>query len=93
MQLKIDNIVQPLATKEVGLDMVNHPPHYQLPNGLETKEILKQLLTPEEYRGWCKGNALKYQFRTGKKDPTKESEDYRKAGFFLKELSNGGEAF
>lgn len=33
------------------------------------------------------GNALKYQFRAGKKDPAKESEDYCKAQWFLNELN------
>lgn len=78
-------------TEEV--DMVNHPPHYKLANGMESIDVIRAVLTPEEYKGWCKGNALKYQFRAGKKDPAKESEDYRKAEFFLKELSNGDEVF
>ena len=76
-----------ISKTEITEDMVNHPSHYKLANGMETKEILKQLLTPEEYRGWCKGNALKYQFRAGKKDPAKESEDYCKAQWFLNELN------
>lgn len=67
-------------------DMVNHPKHYRLNNGLESIDVIKAALTPEEYRGWCKGNALKYQFRARKKDPDKLTEDYEKAMFFLKEL-------
>ena len=72
-------------TEEV--DMVNHPPHYKLSNGMESIDVIRAVLSTEEYKGWCKGNALKYQFRAGKKDPAKESEDYRKAEFYLKELS------
>lgn len=76
-------------------DMVNHPPHYKLANGMESKDIVQLVLTPEEYKGWCKGNALKYQFRAGKKDPNKTEEDYKKAIWFLKEMigilsENGG---
>lgn len=76
-------------------DMVNNPPHYKLANGMESKEVLRAHLTPEEYIGWCKGNALKYQFRAGKKDPNKTEEDYKKAIWFLKEMigilsENGG---
>lgn len=67
-------------------DMVNHPSHYKLANGLESKDIVRATLTPEEYKGWCKGNALKYQFRAGKKDPSKIKEDYQKAVWFLNEL-------
>ena len=72
-------------TEEV--DMVNHPPHYKLSNGMESIDVIRAVLTPEEYRGWCKGNALKYQFRAGKKDPMKEKEDYCKAQWFLNELN------
>lgn len=68
------------------IDMINNPPHYQLANGMQTIDIVKALLTYEEYIGWCKGSALKYQFRAGKKDQSKEAEDYGKAGFFLKEI-------
>lgn len=75
-------------------DMVNHPKHYMLANGLESKDVVRAILT-EEYIGWCKGNALKYQFRAGKKDPNKTEEDYKKAIWFLKEMigilsENGG---
>ncbi len=72
-------------TEEV--DMVNHPPHYKLSNGMESIDVIRAVLTPEEYRGWCKGNSLKYQFRAGKKDPMKEKEDYCKAQWFLNELN------
>lgn len=68
------------------IDMVNHPPHYQLNNGIESIDVIRGCLTEEEYKGWCKGNALKYQFRAGKKDPSKTIEDYKKAMFFLNEL-------
>lgn len=69
-------------------DMVNHPKHYKLANGMESKDVVQLVLTPEEYKGWCKGNALKYQFRAGKKDPAKIKEDYEKAVWFLTELIN-----
>lgn len=66
--------------------MVNKPPHYMLANGMESIEVIRATLTNEEYLGWCKGNALKYQFRAGKKNPDKTKEDYRKASFYLKEI-------
>lgn len=43
-------------------DLVNSPSHYQL-DGMEVIDIIKALLTPEEYRGFLKGNDLKYIFR------------------------------
>ena len=43
-------------------DLVNSPSHYQL-DGMEAIDIIKAILTPEEYRGYLKGNALKYIIR------------------------------
>ena len=74
-----------LYTKPKG-DMVNHPSHYKLKDGLETIDVIKATLTEEEFIGFCKGNALKYQFRAGKKDQAKTAEDYEKAMFYLKEI-------
>lgn len=44
-------------------DMVNNPPHYQLGNGMEAIEMIEALLTEEEFRGYLKGNDLKYMIR------------------------------
>ena len=48
-------------------DMVNHPPHYTV-GGIETIDYIKAKLTPEEFRGYLKGNILKYGSRVGHKD-------------------------
>lgn len=45
-----------------NVDMVNSPSHYRL-DGLEVIDIIKAALTPEEFRGYLKGNDLKYIFR------------------------------
>ncbi len=42
--------------------------HYELWNDLEAIDVIKAMLTPEEYNGFLKGNILKYQLRLGKKD-------------------------
>lgn len=45
-------------------DLVNEPPHYKLGLGeYEVIDIIKAALTPEEFRGYLKGNDLKYIFR------------------------------
>lgn len=59
----------------ITVDQVNHPPHYQLP-GMEVIEITKHL-------NFCRGNAVKYTVRAGKKDPAKEIEDLKKAIWYL----------
>ena len=61
-------------------DMVNSPSHYQL-NGMEAIDIIKAALTPEEYRGYLKGNTLKYILREPFKDNRKQ--DVNKAQWHL----------
>ena len=44
-------------------DLVNNPPHYN--NGdIECLDAIEAMLTPEEFRGYCKGNAMKYIWRS-----------------------------
>ena len=61
-------------------DMVNSPSHYQL-DGMEAIDIIKAALTPEEYRGYLKGNALKYMLREPFKGNSKQ--DVAKAQWHL----------
>lgn len=53
----------PLETR----DMVNNPSHYQLLPGVEAIDIIKATLTPEQWKGYCLGNMLKYRLRAGDK--------------------------
>jgi len=53
--------------EEPKADMVNHPPHYKV-GGIEVIDFIKAKLTPEEFRGYLKGNVLKYTSRAGHKD-------------------------
>ena len=48
------------------IDMVNSPPHYKLTGlDIESVDVIRAVLTAEEFRGWCKGNAIKYLMRLG----------------------------
>lgn len=49
-------------------DVVNNPNHYKLFGTTEVIDLIKELLTEEEFRGYLKGNVLKYRLRAGKKD-------------------------
>jgi hypothetical protein len=60
-------------------DNVNQPAHYMF-GGIETIDFIRSKLTPEEFRGYCKGNALKYVTRELHKNG---DEDLRKAGVYL----------
>lgn len=51
------------------------PDYYKMVvNGTEADgfDIMQAVMTEEEYRGFLKGNILKYALRSDKKDPTKE---------------------
>ena len=68
-------------------DEVNHPAHYT-DGGIETIDFIEAKLSPEEFRGYCLGNALKYLSRTGKKgDPII---DLQKAQWYLARIAKEG---
>lgn len=60
-------------------DNVNSPDHYTA-GGIETIDIIKAKLTPEEFAGYCKGNVIKYVTRANLKGGL---EDLKKAGVYL----------
>lgn len=59
-------------------DPIN-PPHYRA-GGVECIDYLKAKMTPEQFEGFCLGNALKYLSRLGKKDDSKQ--DAAKAAWY-----------
>jgi hypothetical protein len=66
-------------------DMVNSPPHYTT-SGIECIDAIRAALTPEEFRGFCKGNALKYTWREKHKGG---DQDLAKAAWYLNKLKEG----
>lgn len=44
-------------------DNVDSPEHYQSKSGIEAIDAIQAALTPEEFRGFCKGNIIKYAWR------------------------------
>jgi hypothetical protein len=55
------------AALAMKADMVNSPPHYKT-GGIEAIDYIQAKLSPEEFAGYCRGNALKYISRAGHKD-------------------------
>ncbi len=47
---------------EVSRNIMEKPAHYTV-GGIETIDALRAALTEEEFRGFCKGNILKYVWR------------------------------
>jgi hypothetical protein len=64
-------------------DAVDHPDHYNA-GGIECIEGIRAALTPEEFRGFCKGNALKYVWREAHKGG---NQDLEKAQWYLNLLT------
>ena len=79
------NSATPQDWDAVRPDMVNSPPHYTK-GGIETIDFIKAKLSPEEYRGYLRGNLLKYASRLGDKD----SDDAGKAAWYADRLSKCG---
>ena len=60
---------------------VLHPKHYEIFPGVEAIEVIAASMTKEEFRGYCKGNMLKYRLRAGNKDALEQ--DIAKANTYL----------
>lgn len=67
-------------------DLVNHPKHYQLANGLEAIELMELTSTAPEFVGLLRNTALKYIIRAGHKDPSKYVQDLDKAKWYITKL-------
>lgn len=55
--------------------------------GIETLDIIKAKLTPEQYKGWLLGNIIKYACRANWKDQA--DRDIEKIDFYGAELFRG----
>lgn len=64
-------------------DNVNHPTHYTDGGSIECIEAIEASLTPEEYRGYLKGNIQKYVWRERLKGGT---ESLKKAQWYIDRL-------
>ena len=66
-----------------GEDVINRPIHYNTGN-IECIEAIKASMSPEEFKGYLKGNALKYLWRYSYKGKPKQ--DLEKAKWYLERL-------
>jgi hypothetical protein len=66
-------------TLDLQTDLVRHPKHYTShPSGIEAIEVTRHM-------NFNLGNAMKYLWRAGLKDPSKTIEDLRKAEFYIQD--------
>lgn len=67
-------------------DLVNKPRHYQLvlPDGrpIEVIDFIQAVLGDEGTVAYCRGAAIKYLGRAGKKAGNEEAQDLRKAAWY-----------
>jgi len=67
-------VAERLAAQAANAETVNHPAHYQFPNGVETIDLAEQL-------NFNRGNAVKYLCRAGRKT-AEELDDLHKARWY-----------
>lgn len=60
-------------------DPVNHPAHYQ--GKVECIDAIESALGPDGFAAYCRGNAIKYAYRAGRKGPA--AQDMAKAQWYL----------
>ena len=79
-------VKQDLAT-EIDNNKAKNPnsKYYELWKNFEAIDVIKLALTDEEYKGFLKGNILKYQLRLGKKDDV--SKEIEKIKDYQRELN------
>lgn len=63
-------------------DPVNHPAHYTQ-GGIECIDALKAALGVDGFKSYCRGNIIKYLWRTDHKNKV---EDLKKAQWYLSRL-------
>ena len=63
-------------------DMVNSPPHYNT-GKVECIVAIEESMTPDAFKGYLKGNVLKYMWRYEYKNGT---QDLEKAQWYLNRL-------
>lgn len=71
----------PPCPRAPATDPVHAPSHYT-DGGIETIDYLRAKLSREAFIGFCRGNALKYLSRAGKKGSA--AEDYAKAAVYCR---------
>jgi len=64
----------PITMEEPKAETVNSPAHYTV-GGIETIDYIQAKLTPDEFRGYLKGNVIKYTSRAQYKEYPEEDID------------------
>lgn len=86
MRTDSDDLLNKTQGQSTGLtqlsDPVNHPAHYTQ-GGIECIDALRAALGKEGFKFYCRGNIMKYLWRTEHKN---KLEDLKKAQWYLSRL-------
>ena len=78
-----ESINKTMLTVEKAINNYAINPNHYKTGGIEVFDFMKAKLTPEEIKGFCKGNIIKYITRANHKNGT---EDLQKAQWYLDKL-------
>jgi len=70
------------SMRQLDVDMVNSPPHYTA-GDIECIDAIRAALGPEGFKAFCRGNAIKYNWRSSLKNGV---EDIEKARWYMDKL-------
>lgn len=84
-----DRLIQGNDDKKTVEEVLNavNPPHYKDSYPFEVIDIIRGMLTPEQFEGYCLGNEIKYRMRAGIKSD-KITEDIEKALWYKEARNN-----
>ena len=74
----------PKSSYQMREDEVNNPSHYNK-GKVECIEAIEESMTPEAFKGYLKGNAIKYLWRYERK--SNAVQDLQKAAWYLSRLT------
>jgi hypothetical protein len=73
-----------MIDKEKDATVISHPERYGGDTTYECIKVLEAWLPEEQYKGFLRGNTLKYLCRLGKKDQS--IQELKKAAWYLNKL-------
>jgi hypothetical protein len=79
----VDHAANPPMLESEWSDEVNTPAHY-VKDGIECIDAIKGSMTVEEFKGYLKGNVMKYMWRY--QDKEKSLQDLKKGQWYLERL-------
>jgi len=86
--MRHEEYMKQAAKQSDNQDMVNHPPHYCQDGEIECIDAIRAALGPEGFAAFCRGNAIKYNWRSSHKNGL---EDIAKARWYMSKLLEEGQ--